>query len=285
VEERREKEKMMEVIGSIILSIVYCLVFPGLIFTALVGMAASYIDRKVTARVQWRVGPPLLQPYYDFVKLLTKEVIIPKGASKWTFLLAPVIGMAAVVIVSVMIWTAMINKESSFNGDLLLIIYLLVVPSIMVIIGGFASANPLASLGASREMKLIIAYELPFVIAMAVPVIGTGYTIRLGEIISFQRDFGVITGQLSGLIAFLVVMLCVQAKLSLVPFDMAEAETEIIAGPLIEYSGAPLAIYKLTRMMLLFVVHGRHNVQRVAYTLGDIKICAGSGYCYSYKEH
>ena len=230
------------------------IIFPGFLFTAVVGMLASWIDRKVTARVQWRVGPPLLQPLYDFIKLLGKEIIIPKGAAKLTFLFSPIIGMATIILVSTMLWLAIISPANTFTGDLIVILYLLVIPSIAVIIGGFASRNPLASLGASREMKLIMAYELPFILAIFIPVIKAGYTIKIGELLAFQMENGIFLAQPSGIIAFIVAILCMQAKLTLVPFDIPEAETEIMAGPYIEYSGAPLAVYKLTRMMMLFVV-------------------------------
>jgi NADH-quinone oxidoreductase subunit H len=120
--------------------------------------------------------------------------------------------------------------------------------------GGFASGNPLASLGASREMKLILAYELPFILVIFIPVIQAGMKIRLGEILSYQLNNGIALGSLSGIIGFLVAILCMQAKLTLVPFDMPEAETEIMAGTYIEYSGVPLAIYKLSRAMMLFVL-------------------------------
>jgi NADH-quinone oxidoreductase subunit H len=117
--------------------------------------------------------------------------------------------------------------------------------------GGFASKNPLASLGASREMKLIMGYELPFILAVFVPVI-QAHSIKLGDILNYQVHNGIIMGGLSGFLAWIVVILCMQAKLALVPFDVPEAETEIISGPLIEYSGSALAVYRLMKNMMLF---------------------------------
>jgi len=230
------------------------IVFPGFLFTAFVGLLVSWIDRKVTARVQWRVGPPILQPLYDFVKLLGKETIVPQGGSKLTFLLSPLLGLTAVTIVSTILWLVMISPGKTFLGDLIVVIYLLTIPSISIILGGFASGNPLASLGASREMKMILAYELPFILAIFTPVIQAHGVIRLGDLLQYQWAKGISLGSWSGFIAFIVAIICMQAKLALVPFDIPEAETEIIAGPYIEYSGAPLAVYKLTRWMMLFVV-------------------------------
>ncbi len=234
--------------------IFYFIVFPGFLFTALVGLFVSWIDRKLTARLQWRVGPPILQPLYDFVKLLGKETIVPQAGSKLTFLISPLFGLAAVTIVSTLLWLVMISPGETFLGDLIVVMYLLAIPSISVILGGFASGNPLASLGASREMKMILAYELPFILAIFIPVIQAGGVIRLGNLLQYQWSNGIFLNSWSGFIAFVVAIICTQAKLALVPFDIPEAETEIIAGPYIEYSGVALAVHKLTRWMMLFVV-------------------------------
>jgi len=231
----------------------YYLIFPGFLFTAVVGLLVSWVERKVTARIQWRKGPPWWQNFADFVKLIGKETIIPRHSSRPAFLLAPIFGLAAVTIVSTLLLRTMINPEVTFIGDWIVGIYLLNIPTIAVIIGGFASANPLASLGASREMKLFLAYELPFILSCLVPVIKAG-TIRLGGILNFQENFGMTFFSLSGVIATFVSILCMQAKLGFIPFDIPEAEQEIMAGPYIEYSGYLLAVFRLSRQMMLFVL-------------------------------
>lgn len=233
---------------------IFYLLFFGFLLTATIGLAASWIDRKVTARVQYRVGPPLMQPLIDIVKLLGKETLVPAGSSKAVFLSAPVMGFAGVVLVSTLLWVNDIMPAQGFVGDLIVAIYLLTIPSMSIILGGFASANPLASLGASREMKLVLAYELPFVLAVSVPVIKAGYSIRMGDILLSQAQNGVTAGSVSGFLALAVALLCVQAKLALVPFDIPEAETEISGGALIEYSGTPLAIFRLMKNMLFFTL-------------------------------
>jgi len=232
------------------MTFVYLLVF-GFAATVILGLVTSWIDRKVTARVQYRVGPPFLQPFIDIVKLLGKETLIPAGASRGAFMVAPVIGFAGVIAASTLFW---VNQffDGGFMGDWIVAIYLLTVPSLSIILGGFASRNPLASLGASREMKLVVAYELPFILATLVPVIWAG-SLSLGGIIESQQG-GIVAGHASGIIALVVSMLCVQAKLALVPFDIPEAETEIVEGPLVEYSGPGLAVFKLMKNMLLFVL-------------------------------
>jgi NADH-quinone oxidoreductase subunit H len=228
--------------------------FYGLVLTATIGLLGSWFDRKITARFQYRVGPPLLQPLTDLVKLLGKETLVPSAASRFTFLMSPVVGLASVMVVSTLLWVNNINNANTFMGDLIVVLYLLTIPSISIMMGGFASGNPLASVGSSREMKLILSYELPFILAILVPVIKSGFSIRMGDILFHQWQSGVLIGSWSGLVAFIVALMCVQAKLGLVPFDVAEAETEIIGGPLIEYSGSALAIYKLMKNMLLFTL-------------------------------
>lgn len=229
-------------------------IFPGFLFTAFAGCLSSWVDRKVTARIQWRVGPPWYQPFADILKLLGKETIVPMGVSKPIFLLAPVVGLSAVTLVSTIVWLVNFSPAEGFVGDLIVVIYLFVIPSLALMLGGLASRNPYASFGALREMKLVMAYELPFLIAVLVPVIKTGGMIRLGEIIQYQVSNGAMLSRPSGVLAFVAALFCMQAKLGLVPFDIAEAETEIMAGPIIEYSGTPLAVQKLSRLMLLFVL-------------------------------
>jgi NADH-quinone oxidoreductase subunit H len=225
------------------------LVFPGLVFTGAAGLVTSWLDRKVTARVQMRVGPPFLQPFYDVGKLLIKETCVPAEGSIGLFLLAPLVGLAGVALASTILWRSILDPHATFVGDLIVLLYLLALPALGVILGAFASRNPLASLGGSREMKLMIAYELPFVLAVLVPVI-QAQSIRMGDLLSAPAA----AASLSGLIALGVAGVCMQAKLTLVPFDMPEAETELSGGAYIEYSGPPLAMFKLTRAMMLFTM-------------------------------
>jgi len=231
------------------------LIFPGFLFTVIFGLASCWIDRKVTARIQWRVGPPWYQPLMDIVKLSIKEITIPRTASKELFFFSPMIGLSAATLVSMLIWLPNIDPVSKgFSGDIIVVMYLLTLPAIAVILGASASGNPLASVGVSREIKLVMAYELPFIISLLVPVIKSGGMLRLGDIIAYQASHGAFLSSLSGIIAFIVMIFCMQAKLGLVPFDASEAETEIMGGVLIEYSGMLLAIFKLTKTMLMVVL-------------------------------
>ena len=141
------------------------LLFPGLLFTAVAGLLTSWVDRKVTARVQMRVGPPLLQPFYDLRKYFVKETCVPEGGSVGLFLAAPLIGFAGVVLASMILWRALLDPAATFVGDLIVLVYLLMMPALGVVLGAFSSRNPLASIGGSREMQLMMAYELPLGLA------------------------------------------------------------------------------------------------------------------------
>lgn len=228
--------------------LIQALVFPGLAFSAAAGLFLSWVDRKVTARVQMRQGPPLLQPFYDVAKYFVKETCIPSGATPAVFWAAPLVGLAGATTASTMIGGSLLDPSRGYVGDLIVVIYLLVLPSLAVILGAFSSGNPLASLGGSREMKLLLAYELPFVLALAVPILNAG-SIRLGDL-----AVTVTVARPSGVLALLVALICIQGKLGLVPFDLPEAESELTGGALIEYSGAPMGIFRLTRTMLLYVL-------------------------------
>lgn len=230
------------------------LLFPGLLFMFVAGGLLSWFDRKITAWVQFRKGPPLLQPFYDFIKLLIKEIIIPRNAARITFLIAPVLAAAGAAISGLMILLPAFGISSGFRADIIVIFYMLAVPSFAYIIGAFASGNPLAAVGASREMKLVIGYELTFLLIIATVIYKSGMNINIAGIMAVQQANGPFISSISGVLLFIALMMCVQAKLGLVPFDAAEAETEIASGFMIEYSGAALAMIKASKYILLLVL-------------------------------
>ena len=221
------------------------LIFPGFLFTIVLGLVAFWIVRKVSALVQWRVGPPLLQPFYDVMKLMGKETLVPQDGQRTVFIAAPIVGLAGVLLLSTMLWRITIT-QTDFVGDIIVAIYLMILPSLALILGSSASGSPHATIGTSREMKLVMAYELPLVLAFVIVIIKTGGQLSLAEIAKFTPALSI-----SGMLAFLASLLCVQAKLGFVPFDIAESETEIASGLIMEYSGPLLAIWKIMQAMML----------------------------------
>ncbi len=232
--------------------IFYYIVFPGFLFLALAGMVLSWVDRKVTARFQWRMGPPFFQPFYDLRKLCIKESFSPAGGNRLLFTLAPLVSIISIVIVSDIVLLTFLDTKISFIGDLIVVLYFFTAIPFASILGASSSNNAFASLGASREMKSILSYELPLLLSILVPVVKSG-SISIGKIVEMQNASGSFVGSLSGFIALVVAMMCLQAKMGLAPFDISEAETELAAGTLIEYSGPLLAMWKLAKMMLFIV--------------------------------
>ncbi len=243
----------------------WILIFPGFLFTVVLGLVACWIVRKVSALVQWRVGPPLFQPFYDIMKLMGKETLIPQDAQRTVFIVAPLVGLAGVLLLSTMLWRITIT-QTAFVGDIIVAIYLMVLPSLALILGSSASASPHATIGTSREMKLVMGYELPLVLAFIVVIIKMVGLVKAGFVESGQQltsdDLVKVLSlaeiakhapvlSISGMLAFLAALFCVQAKLGFVPFDIAESETEVASGIMIEYSGVLLAVWKLMQAMML----------------------------------
>ena len=233
-------------------NVFWFLVFPGFLFSLACGFLASWIVRKVSAMVQHRIGPPLFQPVYDVLKLMGKETLIPQAGHRLTFMISPIVGFSAVLLLSTMLWRVSIEPGKPFVGDIIVVLYLMVIPSLALILGSSASASPHAAVGASREMKLVVAYELPLLLAFLVVIIKTAGAVGAGS----QLSLAAIAQQtpvfsISGMIAFLVALLCIQAKLGLVPFNVAEAETELAGGVIIEYSGALLGMWTLMHTIML----------------------------------
>lgn len=239
-------------ITSGIRSLVIFVVFS--IGTLVLGLITSWVDRKVTARVQARKGPPWFQPIADVLKLLGKETLVPEGGGRVIFLYSPLVGLASMACAASLLGYVLVRPDIGFLGDVVVLIYLLMVPAVSLILGASASGNPIAIVGASREMKQMLAYELPYLIVVATVLYRSGLDLRLGSVIQAQVAGGWHLWSVSGILAFLVLILSTQAKLGLVPFDIPEADQELMGGIITEYSGPPLAMIKLQKTMMLAVM-------------------------------
>ena len=241
---------------EILQTLLQILIFPGLLFQVVVGLLLAGIDRKVVARMQHRVGPPILQPTYDFFKLMGKETIVPAAANKTVYLLAPVVGFVGLVILGLFVPVFGTNVFGT-GADLIVILYLLTVPAVCLIVGGSASGSPYAGIGISREMVTMMSYEFPLVmvlLAVAKKVGGSALAFSMTEIQAWQQANGCGLFHWSLVPAALAMLLVIPAEVGTKPFDVAEAETEICEGPLVEYSGAPLGVFKLNTAVKMFIM-------------------------------
>ncbi len=231
------------------------------VLTLFIALLFKGIDRKIAARLQGRFGPPILQPFWDVIKLMGKENIVPKGAVKWIFNSVPIIGLVATITVLFYIPYGSMGAVFGPYGDVILILYLLIIPALSMVIGGFASGSPYATVGAQREMVMMMSYEFP----LALSIIGIGWSISHFYTGSELFSLRVISSNplwghlgplgISGLFLLLVTLVAVvPAELSKVPFDVPEAETEIAEGVLVEYSGRNLAMFYLTDAVKAFIV-------------------------------
>ena len=237
------------------------LLFPGILFTLVMSIWLSGFDRKMVAKMQRRVGPPLLQPLWDYLKFCGKETIIPRKANKRVFLWAPILGVATVLVIALLL---PVGPFKAFEGsaDLIVILYLLTLASVTLIMGSAASGSPFAGVGLSREMVSMISYELPFVIVIIAVGrrvgldTGLGVTFSLSEICDYQVRNGALITNIA-LIPAAIAMLCViPCEVGQQPFDIDEAETEICEGTLAEYSGRPLARFKMMHYIKMYIMSG-----------------------------
>ena len=226
------------------------LVFPGLLFAIIGGLAFEYVDRKVHARMQNRMGPPWFQPFADMIKLLAKESIVPENADRRLFQLAPIIALTAAVtsFLYIPLWKS--QALYFFSGDLIVVFYLLTIPTMALFLAGWSATSLYSLIGAVRCLTQLFAYEVPFFMGLLAPCI-LADTWSLSGVADYYQKTPALA--LVNVIGFGVALIALLGKLEKVPFDIPEAETEIVAGPLTEYSGWPLALFRLTFDIELFV--------------------------------
>ncbi len=252
---------------------IHLLVFPGGVFALCAGLLFKGLDRKFEARLQRRVGPPIVQPFFDCIKLLTKESMLPETAHRAIFYMAPVIGFVGMAVCASLLPIPGVSKGLANMGDMLVYFYLLPLPAVALMVAGSSSSSPYGALGFSREMTIMFAYEIPLliiVLTIAMLVGGGGSAeFSLDKVVQFQWDNGQLAFTWQTIPAFIAYLLFLPGTMGVPPFDIPEAETEIIEGPLLEYSGVTLALFHLTSALKMMVVLGFGVVMFLPGTLPE----------------
>ena len=222
----------------------------GLILAPLLLSVAyiTYAERKIIGYIQVRIGPNRvgprgwLQPIADAVKLMFKEIILPAGANRVLFLMAPVIALAVALAAWAVIPFSDVLVLADINAGLLYVLAMTSVGVYGVIIAGWSSNSKYALLGAMRSAAQIVAYEIAMGFALVVVLMAAG-SLNLREIVLAQQGSVVHWFWLPLLPIFLVYFISGVAETNRAPFDVAEGESEIVAGFHVEYSGMPFSVF------------------------------------------
>ncbi len=240
----------------IALDILQIIVFPGVLFLLVLAFFYEWIDRKLYAKVQNRYGPlhtgpaGLFQPVADFVKLLAKEDIVPLVCDKVIFSAAPIIYLALPLTALFVIPIAGNTALVAFEGDLLLVMFVFTLMTITVFLAGWSSINRYSIIGGVRAVLQMMSFEIPLGLALIGPAIAAK-SLSISTISQWQST--ATWTILVQPIGFVVLVICLLAELETAPFNIPEAESEIVAGWLTEYSGRKLAMFRLGRNLALIL--------------------------------
>lgn len=213
-------------------------------FVLVLDIFLVWVERKVVARFQDRLGPNrlgpfgLIQPLADIIKLLIKEDITPDGADRVVYNIAPVLALATVLVLWAVIPLSPTLLGADLNVGVLFIIAAGAIGTLGIIMAGWASNNKYALLGAFRMVAQIVAYEVPMVISLLIPVI-LARSMSINDIVNGQNLWYIVLAPLAALV-FLITAI---AELGRAPFDLNEAESEIVAGFHIEYTGMKFGLF------------------------------------------
>jgi NADH-quinone oxidoreductase subunit H len=226
------------------------LVFPGFTFILFFTMFCDWVERKIEARMQNRVGPKftgpagILQPFADFLKLLTKEEIVPRDAKKNVFKFAPILSFSILVFALSFLPVdgAAVIPDSSFAGDLIFVMALITIANFFLFLSGWASANPYGDIGAARVLTQFLGYDIPLFLFALAPAFLAG-SLSISAIAAKQYLPFVLLAPW----AFVLFIITLQAELEKDPFDIPHAESEVVGGLETEFCGGKLAFLRLTR--------------------------------------
>jgi NADH-quinone oxidoreductase subunit H len=228
------------------------LVVPFVVLNVVIGMVTyvTLLERKFAARMQSRIGPyrvgphGLLQPIADALKLMMKEDIVPTAADRSVYNLAPIVFLLPCMLIFATIPFAPGLGVADLNIGILFFLAVSAMEIVGLFMAGWGSNNKYALLSAMRAVNQIISYDLPFIFSALVPVLLAG-SLRLSDIAAAQSGLWFIFYPVIGQLSFLFFIISTLAAENRVPFDILEAESELVAGFRVEYSGMKFALIQL----------------------------------------
>jgi len=235
------------------------LLYPGVLYLSLIALLFEWIDRKLVARLQNRVGPyyagphGILQPLADFLKLLSKEDIVPEGTDRLLFAACPVLALVITLTAAAFLPLAAPRGLVSFDGDLVVVVSLLTLYALIVYASGIAPPSRYSLIGAERAVLMLIGFEIPLMLSCLSVALAAG-SLRISDIVARQVERWYVLGPHA--VAFIIYLIASQAELERVPFDIPEAETEIVAGWQVEYASWRLALFRLSRDVEMVLLSG-----------------------------
>ncbi len=251
---------------TLALEIIALITIPGILFVLVMALFIDWLDRKIYARGQNRRGPPFLQPFYDAVKLFSKESIIPEGISKFWFTLLPILFFATALLGTLMLPIAIITNGTvtgftAFEFDVFFVLFVLLSYGMLIFLLGYITKNPYAQTGSIRSLLQILSFEIPLGFAFLVPILIAAEktnSFQLGKISqNLFNSVGTNPLFIIGLvIAFIISIIVLLAQLEEFPFDSPIAHTELADGWLVEYGGWRYGLIHLGERIGAFFIGG-----------------------------